>query len=801
MSRIIKFAGLIVVAIIGALILRTLFVAASHPAAASSHGIERIRAAAADLPDGLLLRDSDLIWKSVPRGQAPAGALVEGQAAADGADNDLKGDLLRHAVRAGTPLGLADVITPNAPGFLAAALKPGMRAISVAIDEVSGNAGLIQPGDYVDVLLTQTLSESAKNTPEAGRAVESETVVNRVRVLAVGSAFQRPKDNAAQADTRARTVTFEVTPRTAQVVAVATHLGTLSLALRSFATEDRSEPPTAATTEQQTPPVWGGDVSHALRAADVNAKHGAANGRPAAPAVIVYRGSKSSAASGAAPHSAAVAVAVGGAMKLPRLSSMPKLPPLPLGGPPAVYLARRSRRRFTRRFALAILACVALACAFASVNRAYAADTDSTLIVPTGKGEMVKLSEPAVAVFVANPDIADVHVPTPQTVFILGKKAGTTTLFALGANNRTILRKTIAVSVDTESVQRMLDARFPQLHLTLSSAPGSMMIAGSVPSATDADAVVQSLTPYLRDKEVLVNRLTLNHPIQVNLRVRITEVDRNVTQELGINWGALGSSGNFIGGLFNGRQLFDTATNRFLLSSTGAFSSLAGFRTGNVTIEGVLDALDQEGLITMLAEPNLTAMSGQTASFLAGGEFPIPVSQDKTGAITVAFKSFGVSLDFTPTVLADNRISLKVRPEVSEIDPSNSVVLNSIKIPALTVRRVETTVELSSGQSFALGGLLQSKTSDILSQFPGLGSLPILGKLFSSKNYQNNKTEIVVIVTPYIVQPSNPKQLRQPIDSVTHAGSDVEYVLQRSLGIDPLSGTAPRLVGAAGFVY
>jgi pilus assembly protein CpaC len=453
-----------------------------------------------------------------------------------------------------------------------------------------------------------------------------------------------------------------------------------------------------------------------------------------------------------------------------------------------------------RRFASTVVACAAIVCGFASMNRSYAADTGATLVVPAGKGDMVKLPGPAVAVFVADPDVADVHVPTPETVFVLGKKAGTTTLFALGANNRTILRKTIEVSADTQSVQRMLDARFPQLRLTLTSAPGSTMIAGRVSSAADADAVIQSLKPYLRDKETLVNRLTLDHPIQVNLRVRVTEVDRNITQELGINWSSLGSVGNFVGGLFNGRQAFNAANN-FLLSSTGAFSAVAGFHTSNVNVDVVLDALDQEGLITMLAEPNLTAMSGQTASFLAGGEFPVPVAQDTTGAITVAFKPFGVSLDFTPTVLADNRISLKVRPEVSDIDPTNSVTLSSIKIPALTVRRVETTVELSSGQSFAIGGLLQSKSSDVLAQFPGLGRLPVLGKLFSSKNYLNNKTEVVVIVTPYIVQPADPGQLRQPLDSVTRAGSDVEYVLQRSLGIDPLSGDTPRLVGSAGFVY
>lgn len=800
MSRFIKFAGLIVVAIIGALILRTLFIAASRPAAAGTQAMERIRAAAADLPDGLLLRDSDLVWKSVPRGQVPAGALIEGQASADGADNDLKGDLLRHAVHAGTPLGPADVISPNAPGFLAAALKPDMRAISVAIDDVSGNAGLIQPGDYVDVLLTQSLGDAAKDTAKAGRGVESETVVNRVRVLAVGSAFQRPKENAAQPDTRARTVTFEVTPLTAQMVAVATHLGTLSLALRSFATQDRNAPPAADTTQQQTPPVWGGDVSRALRSADLHTQHGAASGQSAASAVIVYRGSKSSAASAAPPAptpptaptaAAPVAAAVGGITNMPK----PPLPPLPAGGVPA-FAFLRSRRRFSS----AVITGVAIALGMASVSCAYAADADQMLSVPAGAGEMVKLPEAAVAVFVANPDVADVHVPTPQTVFVFGKKAGTTTLFALGPNNRTILRQTITVSADTKAVQRMLDARFPQLHLTITSAPGSMMIAGSVPSSADADAVVQSLTPYLLDKETLINRLTLNHPIQVNLRVRITEVDRNITQQLGINWSSLGSGGNFIGGLFNGRPLLDS-TGVFQLSPTGAFSAVAGFRTGKLTIEAMIDALDQEGFMTMLAEPNLTAMSGQTASFLAGGEFPIPVAQDKTGAITIAFKPYGVSLDFTPTVLSDNRISLKVRPEVSEIDPSNSVTLNSIKIPALTVRRVETTVELSSGQSFALGGLLQSNTNNILSQLPGLGNLPIIGKLFSSKNYQNNKTEIVVIVTPYIVQPVNPGQLRQPIDSVTHTGSDVEYVLQRSLGVDPLSSSAPRLVGAAGFVY
>ncbi|AOJ11454.1 type II and III secretion system protein family protein [Burkholderia mayonis] len=430
-----------------------------------------------------------------------------------------------------------------------------------------------------------------------------------------------------------------------------------------------------------------------------------------------------------------------------------------------------------------------------------AQDSGSTLTVPSGKGEMLSLAEPAVAMFVADPAIADIQVPTPRTVFVLGKKAGTTTLIALGANNRTILRKTIVVQVDTQSLQSVLDTRFPQMGLIVTGAPGSLMVSGRVPSAADADAVMQSLTPYLRDKEKLVDRLTLSRPVQVNLRVRVTEVDRNITQQLGINWSSLGNVGNFMGGLFNGRTLFDPTTNLFNVSPTGAFSVRGGFHTSRWSIDVVLDALDQEGLITMLAEPNLTAMSGETASFLAGGEIPIPIAQNNTGAITIEFKPFGVSLDFTPTVLADNRISLKVRPEVSEIDPANSVTTGGVRVPALTVRRVETTVELSSGQSFAIGGLLQSQTSDIVSQLPGLGRLPVIGRLFSSKSFQDNKSEVVVIVTPYIVQPAGPGQLEHAIDSVTRPSSDLEFALQRNLGLDLLTGDTPRLVGAAGFVY
>jgi pilus assembly protein CpaB len=291
MPRLFKTLLLVVFAAIGAVVFRALFVAASQPRAPRPPATQHVRVAAADLPEGLLLRDSDLAWKDIPRSQVPTGALIKAKSE-DGRDTDLKGDVLRHAVSADTPLGAGDVISPDAPGFLAAALKPGMRATSVAIDDVSGNAGLIQPGDYVDVLLTQQLGGSSGSLNSL-REVETETVVSHVRILAVGSAFQRPKEDTAEPKTRARTVTFEVTPHTAEVVAVATHLGSLSLALRSFATSDRNTPAASTETLPQAPPVWATDVSRALRVAppERGRTPGAATGAPPR-AVIVYRGSQ-----------------------------------------------------------------------------------------------------------------------------------------------------------------------------------------------------------------------------------------------------------------------------------------------------------------------------------------------------------------------------------------------------------------------------------------------------------------------------------------------------------------------------
>ncbi|MBR8233526.1 MULTISPECIES: Flp pilus assembly protein CpaB [unclassified Burkholderia] len=315
MPKPLRMAVLIIAAAIGAFLLRQLYVAASTPSAPGVASDVDVRVAAADLPEGLLLRDNDLAWKRMPRAQVPAGAFVESQPGAD-----LKGALLRSRVDAGAPIRADNVIPAGAPDFLAAALQPGMRAISVPVDDVSGNAGLIQPGDFVDVVLTQQIGGSA-TTPGT---FEAETVVRRARVLAVGSEFQRAKTAASAPDApvRARTVTLEVAPRTAQVVLVATRLGSLSLALRSFATSDRRQAAGGDEQEPDTPPVWAGDVSRAFRDATRSPSAKTDTGMRPAPqgnTVVIYRGSSVDDGSRGSGGGGGV--------------GMPGIPPLPSGWP------------------------------------------------------------------------------------------------------------------------------------------------------------------------------------------------------------------------------------------------------------------------------------------------------------------------------------------------------------------------------------------------------------------------------------------------------------------------------------
>jgi pilus assembly protein CpaC len=434
---------------------------------------------------------------------------------------------------------------------------------------------------------------------------------------------------------------------------------------------------------------------------------------------------------------------------------------------------------------------------------AETAESSGQLLLSIGEGELIRLPRPSSSVFIANPDVADVQVPSSGAIFVLGKKAGGTTLIAIDSANQTVLRKTIVVRHNLAEMQDLLKQRFPSYQFELTSAPGSLMVRGVVDNPEDVSAVATTLTPQLAKDEKLVNEVTVPHSNQVQLRVRVAEVSRDINQQFGFNWSALMQPGHLVTGLFAGRE-FSSTTNgvtQYSTNSNNAWSMLGGYSGGKYSVQAMLDALDSEGLITIMAEPNLTALSGQTASFLAGGEFPIPVAQSSTtNTITVEFKSFGIALDFTPTVLSNNRISLMVRPEVSQIDTNYSVTIDGTNIPGLSVRRVQTTVELASGQSFAIGGLLQDNMTETLSRFPGLGSIPVLGKLFSSQNYQNNKSELVVIVTAYVVRPTNGQALHTPLQSLKPA-NDVEKIVENHTGLDPMAAGSPRLMGQAGFIY
>ena len=415
------------------------------------------------------------------------------------------------------------------------------------------------------------------------------------------------------------------------------------------------------------------------------------------------------------------------------------------------------------------------------------------LDLEVGRGVLVELDRPAATVFVADPAIADVQIAGPQAIFVFGQSTGRTTLFALDAAGAPIARREITVSHDLARLRSLLNRSFPGSRLTLRSGPKSVLIEGAAATPQEAEAIARTVQAAVGEGEQVINRLTIAAPLQVNLRVRVAEVSRNIDERLGINWGAIFNIGEFTFSLFTGRPL----AAALLLDDSSAVIGGSLVNNDDYDINVLIDALDREGLARTLAEPNLTAISGETASFTAGGEFPIPVAQDGD-TTTIEFKPFGVILDFTPTVLSPDRISLRVRPEVSDLSTQGAIEIDGFVIPALSVRRVDTTVELASGQSLVIGGLLQQTTRDTVDKVPGLGDVPVLGALFTSSRYQNNESELIVTVTPYIVRPTRPDALPTPVGLVPAGRTLESLLLERSSNRRPPRG---RLHGPVGFVY
>jgi pilus assembly protein CpaC len=440
------------------------------------------------------------------------------------------------------------------------------------------------------------------------------------------------------------------------------------------------------------------------------------------------------------------------------------------------------------------------------------------MALEAGTGRVLVLSAPAASLFAADPRIAEMRPASPTSVFVFGVAPGRTTLAAMDAAGLPLVQWEVTVRPSAfllSDLQSALRRAFPgNRTLRVESGPGGIVVSGTVAAPADADRAQTLIRSRMEDQRLPIdNRIAVTGVTQVNLRVRVAEVSREVTRQLGVNWQALGNIGR-IGTAIGGPAGLAAETFNFAFDRTNPSDRIGlGFRTGNAElrdINAVIDALAQDRLVTILAEPNLTATSGETASFLAGGEFPIPVSQ-RENQVTIEFKQFGVGLAFVPTVLSDGRISFRVRSEVSELSEQGAVRLlsgnnNTITVPALTVRRAETTVELGSGQAFAIAGLLQDSSRQTGRALPYAGEVPILGALFRSDRFQRNETELVIIITPYLVRPAeSPQAVRAPTDGFVPP-NDVERILLlrqtgRQQNRPPAGGPPARgLSGTPGFV-
>jgi pilus assembly protein CpaC len=398
------------------------------------------------------------------------------------------------------------------------------------------------------------------------------------------------------------------------------------------------------------------------------------------------------------------------------------------------------------------------------------------LTVPVNKSQVLRSDRPYARALIGNPEIADVLPLTSSSLYVLGKQAGTTSLTLYDRADRLIAVIDLVVGPDVMSLRRQLSELVPVEGVGARISNDSIVLEGVVPNAIVADRAVQLAETYAPGK--VVNLLSIGSSQQVMLEVRFAEVKRSALKQFGLGWFV--GDNNLEGAIGGNASLTpDPETGQGILrlgSIIGSFAIISRtFRAFGADFNVALDALERKGVVTTLAEPTLVALSGETASFLAGGEFPVPVVQNVGGsggsgnnaaAFTVEWKPFGVSLAFTPTVLADGVINLLVAPEVSSIDPSASIVINNLTIPGIQTRRAKSVVELRDGESFAIAGLIRKDFQDTIRQVPLLGSIPIIGALFRSTSFQHEETELVIIVTPRLVRPVPAGALKVPTDRV-----------------------------------
>lgn len=488
----------------------------------------------------------------------------------------------------------------------------------------------------------------------------------------------------------------------------------------------------------------------------------------------------------------------------------------------------------------------------------HGASGHQRLTLSLDKAAVVQLDADARDVLVSNPDMVDAVVRTPRRIFLLATKVGQTNAFFFDAAGKQILSLDIRVEKDVVDLGGLMKMSMPNSAIQVQAMNDNIVLTGSVASALESTRAADLAARFAGDPKKVVNMLNIAGGQQVMLKVRIAEMDRNIAKQFGIDltaaakvagvpgvvstsnpFGLLGRalsdmSGGQVGSACAG-QFFPNVTGSVTASlsntnsATQVLTNATGGPSGTLTsaapsvaqtltsstpcagpnnAQGMLKALEQVGLVHMLAEPNLTAVSGETAKFLAGGEFPVPVSRDRDGNVTVEFKQFGVGLSFTPVVLAPGRISLQLSSEVSELTNTGSFLLASgtagLSIPALSVRRTQTTVELPSGGSFAVAGLMQHNTKQVIDGFPGVKDLPVLGALFRSRDFADDQTELVVLVSAYLVEPNAASAFSAPTDGFV-APTDPETLLMGRLNAtykkkDDSKPASAQATGPVGFV-
>jgi len=419
-----------------------------------------------------------------------------------------------------------------------------------------------------------------------------------------------------------------------------------------------------------------------------------------------------------------------------------------------------------------------------------------TIELGIGKSYVVNLPEDASEVLVADPKIANAVVRSARKAYIIGVALGGTDVIFFDKDGNQILGLSVMVGRDLTPVRANLRASIPDSRISAQQVGDSVLLTGSVRSAAEAQTAVDIATTLTGSPDKVVNAMTIEGRDQVALKVTVAEMERSVVKQLGINWDANGTIGTTLLGFgSNPAYIVNNTSPGAVLAGVSGTSNVVQNLSGNgagvfasgdkYNVLGNVQALEQSGLLRTLAEPTLTAISGEKAEFLAGGEFPIPVSTGDDGAISVTFKKYGVGLGFTPVVMTEGRISLQIATEVSELTQEGAVSVSSVggtsvSIPGLKVRRAHTTVEMPSGGSLAIAGLLSDDARQGFSGLPGLGNLPILGALFRSRDYQRGQTELVVIVTPYIIKPVARSKLARPDDNF-QPSTDAQAILMKKM--------------------